>query len=176
MTASTSDLAELKRKLLLQYEEEIARLTTPAPTPASADENDVSGPVNAATMHPFPTVSSLSLQLLCLRKGRTLHDIPTTARGQIVMMAYAMSTPDVVVEERLRRAQEESVRLLVQRTTAVMTPRGAKCDDPRGAAAATAAPVSITATERLQLLEKMYATNIDALADVAQSEAQGAQS
>lgn len=190
MTATSHELEQLKQKLLSQYKDEMARLSSPPSATASPENSTKESHVEPALPTSFPSTSSLTLQLLCLREGRSIHDVPTSAREQVAMMARAMPTPDVLVEDRLRHAQAESVRLLVKRTAAVMSPTAADAEknnaDSIGAKDAAHQPgkhVStetsvdaggakpFTAAERLQLLEKMYASNVQALADMESPEA-----
>lgn len=170
MTTTSYELEQLKRKLLVQYKDDIARLSDPHPS-HSPDGTEVEQG-EAEGEEKFPTTAHLTLQLLCLREGRSLHDVPKSAREQVAMMARAMPTPDVLVEDRLRHAQNESVRLLVQRTAATLrndasasSPGDQHENDGSGSAARP-----VTAAERLALLERMYASNMHALAGDEQSE------
>ncbi|KPA84067.1 putative Kinetoplast-associated protein-like proteinglycoprotein 96-92 [Leptomonas pyrrhocoris] len=150
MTASAVELKQLKRALLSQYEDEITAQTTSA----AANEDTADQRSTVLQPNPFPSAPSLQLQLLCLRSGKSVKDVPTTAREEIVLMASGMPSPNDLVEDRLRRAQDESVRLLVKRTTAVMAPAGD----------AKASPAPANSADRLELLERLYASNTQALA------------
>lgn len=170
MAVSAMELEQLKRKLLVQYGAEIARLSSPE-SGATTSEEAPDQPQASAVPSPLPSASSLSLQLLCLRAGRSLKDGPVTTQELIALMASTMPPPDVLVEERLRCAQDESVRLLAKRTHTLMGQAnsgadkhqdekdgGRACGDPHDASA------PFTSAERLQLLEEMYASNVQALA------------
>lgn len=165
MAVSPHHLQELKRRLLVQYEDDIARVS--ARGAALALSNDAENSVDGA---PLPSASSLSLELLCRRAGLPSKDIALTAREQVVLMANAMPPTEAMVEERLRRAQEESVRLLVRKACAALSPSGKTAVEDESASnaqheveALSASPVPVTSAERLQLLEKMYAANMRAL-------------
>lgn len=175
MTGSAMELAQLKRALLVRYKDEMECLTSMSESPSK--DGGAEGKGSSAASTAFPSAEGLTLQLLCLREGKSIKDVPATAREQVMLIANAMPTPDVLVEDRLRRAQDESVRLLVQRSAAALTASGDKDVIRNGTAAAgehssgeressenAAAPV--TSAERLQLLEKMYAFNVQELADM----------
>ncbi|KPI83581.1 hypothetical protein ABL78_7384 [Leptomonas seymouri] len=184
MTTSPEELKQLKRALLSKYEGELARLASPEPAATAGPSEDTADQrADRVPSMTFPSASCLNLQLLCLREGKSVKDIPTAAREQVVMLANAMPPPYVLVEDRLRTAQEESVRLLVKRTAAIIAPAGDRptAEQPVEGSSGQqgdnekASPAPVASEWRLQLLERMYAANMQALAGAEESEPQAAE-
>ncbi|CAJ1008661.1 hypothetical protein Q4I28_003974 [Leishmania naiffi] len=159
MTASSVELEQLKRQLVAKYEEEINAELDARVVAAAGDE---SIPMLSSTP------SYLYQQLLCLRAGRPYGDgLPTNASETVQLLAENQPPPEVMLMQRMRQAQDESLRLLSTRTVATI--RESTEQDVATAAAAppvddavgaVGAPEEVairpfTAEERMTLLSRL---------------------
>ncbi|KAG5478642.1 hypothetical protein LSCM1_06046 [Leishmania martiniquensis] len=137
MTASSVELEQLKRRLIMEYEEELNALLGAR---AAAAERDGLVPI------PSATPSYLYQQLLCLRAGRPYGvGVPTTASETVQLLAESQPPLEVMLMQRLHKAQDESIQLLAIHSAATMAAVTARESAERDAGAAAAAVDDATA-------------------------------
>ncbi|KAG5478430.1 hypothetical protein LSCM4_04663 [Leishmania orientalis] len=160
MTASSVELEELKRRLIMHYEEEINAQLGVRASPAESDNS-----VQATSATP----SYLYQRLLCLRAGRPYGvGVPTSASETVQLLAENQPPPEVMLTQRLHKAQDESVRLLAVHAAATAAASTGRESDQQDTAAATAYDATasdgvheevaigpLTAQERTALLSKL---------------------
>ncbi|KAG5478838.1 hypothetical protein CUR178_05418 [Leishmania enriettii] len=146
MAASSVELEELKRRLIMQYEEEINAQLGVRASPA---ESDILVPATSSTP------SYLYQRLLCLRAGRPYGvGVPTNASEMVQLLVENQPPPEVMLAQRLHKAQDESVRLLAVHAaaTAAATADDATASDGVHEEVAIG---PLTAQERMTLLSKL---------------------
>ncbi|CAJ1026046.1 hypothetical protein Q4I30_004052 [Leishmania utingensis] len=158
MTASSVELEQLKRQLVARYEEEINAELDARVAAAAGDES-----ISMLSSTP----SYLYQQLLCLRAGRPYGDgVPTNASETVQLLAENQPPPEVMLLQRMRQAQDESLRLLATRTAATIRESAEQdaaavaappVDDAVGAVGAPeeVAIRPFTAEERMTLLSRL---------------------
>ncbi|AYU78930.1 hypothetical protein LDHU3_23.0740:CDS1 [Leishmania donovani] len=158
MTASSVELEQLKRQLIKRYEEQINEQLGCRAAAAAGDD-----PAPA----PSSTPAYLYQQLLCLRAGRAYGvGMPTNASERVQLLAESQPPPEAMIMRRLRKAQDESIRLLAARTAATAG-KSAEYDaavapsvdnaTAAGGAREEVAAKPFTAEERMKLLSQIAA-------------------
>ncbi|GET88697.1 kinetoplast-associated protein-like protein [Leishmania tarentolae] len=157
MAALSFEREKLKQRLIEEYEEQInEQLDARA---AAAGDDSVPTPSSQR--------SYLYQRLLCLRAGRTHGvNVPANASEMVELLAENQPPPEVMIMQRLRKAQDESIRLLAIRaaaTAATATARNSAMQDAAVVASGVdvdtavgareeAAIKPFTAEERMKLL------------------------